>query len=198
MRADGNGFETPMLEEVSEAALLRVRLENGCGEPGPDAVRTLALLAAAAASASDAILMDDVTVHRLRRELVAAASHRRRRRVLFAALQVAAAVLVAALLMVGRAPAPPSVALLAEREALAREGIVLAKAMASVAVDEVVGVSQSTLASLTLERNAEIFLSVDSDRLSLNVDEASSGSAGSVGVSSRSGVSGTPTPGGVS
>lgn len=194
MREDGNTFEPPTAEEVSEATLLRDRLESGCGDPGPDAERTLVLLSAA----SDSPPFDDVAVRRLRRELVAAASRRWRHGVLYAALQVAAALLVAALLAVGRAPAPPSAALLAEREALAREAVLRVQATASSATDEAVGVSRSTLASLTRARTAELFLSIDSDRLSLRVGEELSGSAGSSGASGLSGISATPTPGGAS
>jgi hypothetical protein len=192
MRGDVEPFEPPTAEELAEAASLRDRLEGAGAGTGGDVERTLALLAAA--SAGDAPVLDEVTVRRIRRELVGAAS-RRRFPVLHAAFQVAAALLVAALLAVGRAPAPPSAALLAEREAEAREAIARVLLAPGAASGGATGVSASALASLTRARTAELFSSVDSERLSQRVGLSS---AGSDSVSGLSGVSLTPTPGGAS
>ncbi len=170
--------------EAAEAESLRQMLDSGArgDAAGEASFSAVALLEACRGE----IAIDELAVRRLRNELIVLASRRKRRPFARVFLQVAAAALVAALLAVGRVPRTPSAALLAEREAEAREAVGLVATSASVD-----SISRSTLASLTAGRTEALFADVESERLANSSAEADS-------PSSQQGGPATPIPGGAS
>jgi hypothetical protein len=173
----------PTAEEAAAAERLRQMVDSGVrsdAAEGPS-LAAVALLEACRGE----IAVDELAPRRLRNELVALASRRKRRPLARAFLQVAAAGLVAAFLAVGRVPRTPSAALLAQREAQAREAVAFVASGASTE-----SISRSTLASLTASRTEAFFSDVESERL------AASSTTDSQGF--KQGVAATPTPGGVS
>jgi hypothetical protein len=185
------GDEAPASpEERAEAELLREALETGGDAGGGSGVATARLLQAVSETAP----LGEVAARRLRRDLVAEVGRRSRSAFVWAALSAAAAVALAAALVFGRARQAPAPALLAAREAEAREAVARAGARSRVA--QAGGdISSITLVALSRTRTDETFSTLDSERLSRRFAQALSG-AGLEARPFEGNPATTPTPGG--